>query len=113
MQAEHLHEITVQSLEDLKARDITTLNLAENNSYTDYIVIATGNSTRHVKSMAQELVTQAKKQGVPPIGVEGEADGDWVLVDLGSVVVHLMLEQTRAYYQIEKIWQAKPEDLPH
>lgn len=72
----------------------------------DRFVIASGSSTRHVKSMAENLVMRAKAAGCPPLGVEGQAQGEWVLVDLNDIIVHLMLPQTRAFYNLEKLWEA-------
>ena len=79
------------------------------NPLTDMFVIASGNSTRHIKSMAENLIMKAKAAGCPPLGVEGERDAEWVLVDLNDVIVHLMLPQTRAFYNLEKLWQASSE----
>jgi ribosome-associated protein len=72
------------------------------------MVIATGRSERHVKSLAQSVITSAKEAGHPPRGSEGQLGGEWVLVDLGDVVVHVMQAQARAFYQLEKLWDVPP-----
>lgn len=105
MQFEELKSIVIEALEDLKAKEITQLDVSEKTSVTDLIVVAIGSSNRHVKSLAQSVSVACKKAGVPPLGVEGERDGDWVLVDLGDVVVHVMQPQVRDYYNLEKLWE--------
>lgn len=97
--------MVVSSLEDLKAIDIHTIDVTGHNPLTDTFVVASGNSTRHVKSIADKVVQRAKSEGWQPLGVEGYQQGDWVLVDLNDVIVHIMLPQTRAFYNIEKLWE--------
>ncbi|MBV35282.1 ribosome silencing factor [Kangiella spongicola] len=104
MQVEQLKNVVVEQLEDLKAKDISVLDVRELSSVTDYMVVASGTSNRHVKSVAHNLVSEMKDQGVMPLGVEGDDVSEWVLVDLGDVVVHIMLAQTRDFYQLEKLW---------
>ncbi len=101
-----LQQLVVSALEDMKAIDIQNLDVTGFNPLTDFFVIASGNSTRHVKSMADKLVLLAKNSGTPPLGVEGHRQGEWVLVDLNDVIVHLMIPQTRAFYNLEKLWEA-------
>lgn len=101
-----LQQLVVSALEDMKAINIQNLDVAGFNPLTDFFVIASGNSTRHVKSMADKLVLLAKNAGNPPLGVEGHRQGQWVLVDLNDVIVHLMIPQTRAFYNLEKLWEA-------
>ena len=107
--SEQLRQLVVSSLDDLKAIDIQNIDVSGINSLADFFVIASGNSTRHVKSMADKLVMLAKQSGNPPLGVEGQRQGEWVLVDLNDVIVHLMLPQTRAFYNLEKLWEASAE----
>jgi len=102
---DQLQHLVVSSLEDFKAADITVIDVSGKNPLTERMVIASGNSTRHVKSMAENLVVKAKAEGNPPLGVEGAGEGEWVLVDLNDVIVHLMLPQTRAFYNLEKLWE--------
>jgi len=104
-----LRDLVTEALEDLKAIDIQEVDVSGQNPLTDRFVVATGSSTRHVKSMAEKLVLKAKAAGFPPLGVEGEREGEWVLVDLNDVIVHLMLPQTRAFYNLEKLWEASSQ----
>ena len=106
LSSEQLQKLVVSTLEDLKAIDIQNIDVSGLNSLADSFVIASGNSTRHVKSMADKLVLLAKQSGNPPLGVEGQRQGEWVLVDLNDVIVHLMRPQTRAFYNLEKLWEA-------
>lgn len=104
-----LQQLVVSSLEDFKATDILVIDVSGKNPLTERMIIASGSSTRHVKSMADNLVVKAKTAGNPPLGVEGAGEGEWVLVDLNDVIVHLMLPQTRAFYNLEKLWEASAD----
>ena len=103
---DQLQDLVVSALEDFKAIDPLVIDVSGQSPLTERMVIASGNSTRHVKSMAENLVVKAKAEGNPPLGVEGQREGEWVLVDLNDVIVHLMLPQTRAFYNLEKLWEA-------
>ncbi len=92
------------ALENAKAHDITVLDVRNISDFTDYMVIATGTSNRHVQSTADKVVDTLREHGVRPVGTEGEKIGDWVLIDFGDVVVHIMRGQTRDFYNIEKLW---------
>lgn len=92
------------AVEELKAKDVTRIDVRGKSSVCDYMVIASGTSTRHVKSIADEVVRFAKKLNVMPLGVEGEREAEWVLVDLGDVVVHVMLPRVREFYALERLW---------
>ncbi|MDE2406345.1 MAG: ribosome silencing factor [Xanthomonadaceae bacterium] len=91
-------------LESLKANDIVEIDVRGKSSVCDFMVIASGTSTRHVKSVADEVVRFAKQLDVQPLGVEGEREAEWVLVDLGDVVVHVMLPRVREFYALERLW---------
>lgn len=103
---EQLRDLVISALKDYKAIDIQQIDVSGQNPLTDLFVIASGNSTRHIKSMAENLVMKAKAVGCPPLGIEGERQAEWVLVDLNDVIVHLMLPKTRAFYNLEKLWEA-------
>ena len=91
-------------LAELKAKDVVEIDVRGKSSVCDFMVIASGTSTRHVKSAADEVVRFAKKLDVMPLGVEGEREAEWVLVDLGDVVVHVMLPRVREFYALERLW---------
>lgn len=107
-----LHRTVISALEDLKARETHEIDVRGKTSITDLIVITSGTSTRHVKSIADEVVRAAKKAGLPPIGVEGEREAEWVLVDLGDIVVHVMLPRTREFYGLERLWTVGDDEHP-
>ena len=105
MQNEQLLQLAIAALEDLKAKDITTIDVRGKTSITDFMVIASGTSGRHVKSLAENVLEKVKEQGVRPVGNEGLDGGEWALLDLGDVVVHVMQEATREFYDLERLWQ--------
>jgi ribosome-associated protein len=109
MNCKELEQVVVVALEDMKARDITSIDVRGKTSVTDIMVIASGGSTRQIKALADSVVVKVKEQGVSLLGVEGEQDSGWVLVDIGDVVVHVMLPETRDFYNLEKLWG---EDSP-
>ncbi len=110
---ERIRGCVIGALEDLKAQDIWVADVRDMTSIADLMIVASGTSDRHVKAIADNVVEQAKKAGFPPLGVEGEGGSDWVLVDLGDVIVHLMLPQTRAFYNLEKLWSVSEQAAGH
>ncbi len=107
MQTEEMLEKVVLILDEGKANNIKLIDVREKTSITDYFIVASGTSERHVKSLADQVVDKLKRVRVQPLGIEGEQAGEWVLVDLGDVVLHVMLPQTREFYQLEKLWEAE------
>jgi len=104
MEVNALKALVTDALDDLKAVNTVTLDVTDLTDVTDCLVIASGTSNRHVKSLANNVVVEAKKAGIPPLGVEGDDVGEWVLVDFGDVVLHVMLPATRDFYDLERLW---------
>ncbi|GMQ75386.1 MAG: ribosome silencing factor [Gammaproteobacteria bacterium] len=104
MQSNRLCQLAVDALEDLKAVDIVQLDVRELSDFTDFMIIANGRSARQVAALAENVVMKAKRAGETPLGVEGLRGGEWVLVDLCDVVVHVMQPEVREFYQLEKLW---------
>jgi ribosome-associated protein len=107
-----LRKVVLAALEDIKAKEIREIDVRGKTSIADFMVIASGTSTRHVRSIANEVAVQAKAIGCVPIGVEGEREGDWVLVDLGDVIVHVMLPRVREFYALERLWTVGDQAPP-
>ena len=108
MQAEPLKKLVVDALDDLKAINTVTLDVTGLTDVMDYLVVASGTSNRHVKSLASNVCMEAKKQGQRALGVEGEDAGEWVLLDLTDVIVHVMLPAVREFYDLERLWSMGP-----
>jgi len=112
MEVNTLKALVTNALDDLKAVNTVALDVTDLTDVTDCLVIASGTSNRHVKSLANNVVVEAKKAGMPPLGVEGDDVGEWVLVDFGDVVLHVMLPATRDFYDLERLWvSTDPESL--
>ena len=107
-----LKKIVIDALNDIKAHDISTLEVGDITSITDLMIIATGTSTRHVKAIADKVIYNAKAKSFAPIGVEGEKDAEWILIDLGEVIVHVMISHSREFYQLEKLWSPIHKTTP-
>ncbi|MEX0941197.1 MAG: ribosome silencing factor [Pseudomonadales bacterium] len=104
MQSDDLKQVVLDALEDAKARDVVWLDVTKQTDITDYMVVASGTSSRHVKSIVQQTIEDASKSGVKPVGVEGMEDGEWILIDLVDIVVHVMLPKVREFYDLERLW---------
>ena len=102
-----LQDVVLDALADMKAVDVKALDVRGLTDITDMMVVASGTSDRHVKSIADRVVQRCKEAGFRPFGMEGERDGDWVLVDLHDVVLHVMLPRIREFYALEKLWQGR------
>ena len=109
MDIRKLQKIAVAALEDIKAKDIEVINTAKVSAMFDRVIIATGDSNRQVKALARSVHDKVKEAGGTVIGVEGEDAGEWVLVDLGDIVVHVMQPAVRAYYNLEELWKITPK----
>ncbi len=112
MHKKDLVALVEDALNDLKARDTRILDVSKLTSITDYMVISSGTSSRHVRSIADRVIEKAKGAGVLPIGVEGHEFGEWVLVDLDAVVVHIMQPGPRDFYKLENLWDMEAEADP-
>lgn len=110
MQVEELRDLALSILDDMKAQDVKVIDVRGKTSITDFMIIASGNSDRHVKSIAEAVMFKAKHEGEPPIGTEGVSDGEWALVDLNGVVVHVMQARVRDFYQLERLWSVDPQE---
>lgn len=99
-----LKAIVLAALDDMKALDVKVLDVRGLTDIADFMVIASGTSDRHVRSVAQRVVEKTKEAGFRPHGVEGQQDGDWVLIDLHDMIVHVMLPRVREFYGLEKLW---------
>ena len=103
---EKLLKIVLDTLDDRKGQNIKTINVQGKTSITDFMVVATGTSQRHIQSLSDYVVEKVKENGFLPLGIEGEQGSEWVLLDLGDIILHLMTAQTREFYQLEKLWEA-------
>ncbi|WP_261816850.1 ribosome silencing factor [Vibrio gallicus] len=104
MQGAQLKQFLADKADDMKALDIVTLDVTGKSSVTDYMIICTGTSKRHVASIANHIAIESKNSGIEPLGMDGEQEGEWVVVDMGSTMVHVMQEAHREIYQLEKLW---------
>jgi ribosome-associated protein len=110
MQFNEIKQLVITTIEDMKGENIVELDVKGKTSVTDLMILVTGTSSRHVKSIAENVFSEVKKAGMQPLGMEGEIDGEWVLVDLGDIVVHVMQPQVREFYDLEKLWSFDAKD---
>ena len=108
MNSDALTDLVVDALDDVKANDIVRLDVRDMTTVTDYMVVASGTSNRHVKALVDNVADKARKAGHRPIGIEGEDGGEWVLLDLQDTLVHVMLPKVREFYNLEKLWSMSP-----
>jgi ribosome-associated protein len=108
MNSDKLANLIVDALEDVKAQDIVKLNVKKMTTVTDYMIVASGTSRRHVQALVDNVAEKAKAAGHRPIGMEGEEGGEWVLLDLEDALVHVMLPKVREFYNLEKLWSLEP-----
>ncbi|HEY0562477.1 MAG TPA: ribosome silencing factor [Methylophilus sp.] len=104
MDLEAMKLAVIDALEDIKAFDITVMDVRKLTSLTNYMIVASGNSSRQCKAIADNVREKLKEKGFDIRGTEGEKDGEWVLVDLDDIVVHIMIPTSRAYYNLEQLW---------
>ena len=105
MNSTSLQDLVLETLDNFKAQEVCVLDVKSLTTITDTMIIATGNSNRHVRALAENIVKKAKEEGHMPLGVEGKSDAEWILIDLGDVVVHVMLARVREFYNLEKLWR--------
>jgi ribosome-associated protein len=112
MQADKLLKIVQDELDERKGLHITTLDVRDKTSFTDYMVLVTGTSNRHLNSLCENVSAKIAESGVKPLGLEGGVGADWVLLDIGDVIVHAMTAQAREFYQLEKLWSVdRPKEI--
>ena len=99
-----LAELITVTIENLKAVEVQTLDVRSLTTVTDFMVIASGRSDRQVKALAEKVIEETKKRQIRPLGVEGRQQAEWILINFGDVIAHIMRPDTRAYYQLEKLW---------
>jgi len=112
MQTEQLKQLVLDTLAELKAREVSVMDVRGKTVVTDFMILASGTSDRHVKAIAEAVAFQAKEAGEAPLGTEGVSEGEWALVDLNGVVVHVMLPKVRGYYNLERLWSAPASAVP-
>jgi ribosome-associated protein len=108
MNSEALTDLVIDALDDVKAKDIVRIDVRDVTTVTDFMVVASGTSSRHVKALVDNVAEKAREAGHRPIGIEGEEGGEWVLLDLQDTLVHVMLPKVREFYNLEKLWSISP-----
>ncbi len=110
MQTEEIKQLVINAVEDLKAKDVTVIDVRGRTSVTDYMILATGTSKKHAQAVCDNASTEAKAKGLKPLGAEGRDSSDWMLLDLGDVILHVMTEQARHFYDLERLWAEPSEE---
>jgi len=110
MKTKEILKIVEDVLDERKGQNITVLDVIGKTSVTDYMVVVTSTSERHAKSLAEYVLMEVKERGVKPLGMEGQQGSDWVLLDLGDIILHVMTAQAREFYQLEKLWSVDRAD---
>jgi ribosome-associated protein len=110
MQTEEIKQLVINAVEDLKAKDVTVIDVRGRTSVTDYMILATGTSKKHAQAVCDNASTEAKANGLKPLGAEGRDSSDWMLLDLGDVILHVMTEQARHFYDLERLWAEPSEE---
>ncbi len=110
MNSTELSELVVDALEEVKAQDIVKLDVRDLTTVTDYMIVASGTSNRHVKALAEAVAEKCREAGHRPAGIEGEDGSEWVLLDLQDTLVHVMLPRVREFYNLEKLWSLRPTE---
>ncbi len=108
MNSEQLCVLVIEALEEVKAKDIVKLDVRKLTTVTDYMIVASGTSNRHVKALAEAVAEKSREAGHRPAGIEGEDGSEWVLLDLQDALVHVMLPRVREFYNLEKLWSLSP-----
>lgn len=103
-----LKDVVINALEDVKGEEIVCLDISEMTDISDFMVVVSGNSNRQVKALVNNVLEEARSAGVKPLGIEGQAQGEWVLIDLTDVIVHVMLPKVRDFYDLESLWNMRP-----
>jgi len=111
LQGTQLLDFIVTNLEDIKAKNIVTLDVTKLSPMADKLVICSGTSSRHCRSIANSLLVAAKKAGIPPLGIEGLKEGGWVLLDMNEIVVHVMDDESREFYNLEQLWSGNSKHI--
>ncbi|MFQ6005385.1 MAG: ribosome silencing factor [Woeseia sp.] len=108
MNSKQLSDLVVDALEEIRAKDVVKLDVRKLTTVTDYMIVASGTSNRHVKALADAVTEKSKDAGLRPLGIEGEEGSEWILLDLQDTLVHVMLPRVREFYNLEKLWSLAP-----